>query len=42
MKDTITLMKNMLEGISSRLNDTEEYISKLENRLIEITGEEKE
>ena len=30
-------MKNTLEGINSRLNDTEEQISELEDRVIEIT-----
>ena len=32
MKDTITEMKNTLEGINSRLNDTEEQMSELEDR----------
>ena len=31
MKNTITEMKNMLKGINSRLNDSEEWISELEN-----------
>ena len=30
-------MKNTLEGINSRLNDTEKRISELENRVVEIT-----
>ena len=30
-------MKNTLEGIDSRLNDAEEQISELEDRVIEIT-----
>ena len=30
-------MKNTLEGINSRLHDTEEQISKLEDRVVEIT-----
>ena len=30
-------MKNTLEGINSRLNDAEEQISKLEDRVVEIT-----
>ena len=42
MKNTITEMKNKLEGINSRLNDTEKLISELENSLIwvEITEAE--
>ena len=32
MKNTITEMKNTLEGINSRLNDTEEQISELEDK----------
>ena len=36
-------MKNTLEGIKSRLNDTEEQISELEDRVVEITeAEQKE
>ena len=33
-------MKNKLEGINSRLNDTEEWISKLEDRVEEINDAE--
>ena len=33
-------MKNMLERISSRLNETEERISELEDRGVEITAAE--
>ena len=33
-------MKNTLEGINSRLDDTEEQISELEDRLVEITKAE--
>ena len=29
-------MKNILEGIKSRTNDTEEWISKLKGRILEI------
>ena len=36
-EETITEMKNTLEGISSRLEDAEEQISNLEDRLAEIT-----
>ena len=36
-------MKNILERLNSRLNDTKEWISKLEDRVVEITAaEEKE
>ena len=35
-------MKNTLEGINSRLNDTDKWISKLENRVVEITETEQE
>ena len=34
-------MKNTLEGISSRLNDTEEQIYKPEDRIVGITEAEK-
>ena len=37
MKYTITEMKNTLEGINSRLDDTKEQISKLEDRVMENT-----
>ena len=33
-------MKNTLEGINSRLNDIEEQISELEDRVVEITATE--
>lgn len=32
MKTVIRKMKNILKGINSRLNDTEEWISELEDR----------
>ena len=37
-------MKNILEGINSRLGDTEEQIRELEDRVVEITeaGQKKE
>ena len=38
MKNTITEMKNTLEGINSRLNDAEKEISELEDRVVEITN----
>ena len=42
MNNTITEMENTLEGINSILNDTEEWISELENRVVEITDAEQE
>ena len=33
----ISEIKNVLEGINSRLNDTEKWISELEDRVMEIT-----
>ena len=36
LKNTITKMKNTLEGISSRLDDTEEWISELKSREVKI------
>ena len=30
-------MKNILEGINSKLDDTEKWISDLEDRIVEIT-----
>ena len=40
MKNTITEMKNTLEGIISILSDTEEWISDLEDKKVEITARE--
>ena len=40
MKNTITEMKNTLKGINSIVNDTERQISKLEDRIVEITEAE--
>ena len=31
-------MKNTLEGISSRINEVEEWISEMEDRVAEITA----
>ena len=39
-EDTITEMKNTLEGINCRLNDTEELINKVEDRMVDITEAE--
>ena len=40
MQNTVVEMKNMLEGINSKWNDTEEWISGLEDRVVEITDVE--
>ena len=40
MNNTITEMKDTLEGINSRITEAEEPISKLEERMVEITAEE--
>ena len=40
MQNAITEMKNILEGINSSLNDTEERMSELEDRVVEITAAE--
>ena len=40
MNNTITEMKNTLEGINNRLTEAEERISYLEDKMVEITAEE--
>ena len=40
MTNTITEMKNTLEGISSRIPEAEERISDLEDRMVEYTASE--
>ena len=40
MNNIITEIKNTLEGTSSRITEPEEWISKLEDRVMEITAEE--
>ena len=40
MNNTITEMKNTLEGINSRITEAEERISVLEDKMVEITAEE--
>ena len=40
INSTITEMKNMLEGINSRIAEAEERISDLEDRMVEFTAEE--
>ena len=40
MNNTIIEMKNTLEGINSRITEAEEWISNLEDRMVEITTAE--
>ena len=40
MNNTITEMKNTLEGINSRITEAEEWISELEERMVEFTAKE--
>ena len=40
MQNTITEIKNSLEAINSRIREAEEQISKVEDRLVEITDAE--
>ena len=40
MNNTKTEMKNTLEGISSRITEAEEWISDLEDRMVEFTAAE--
>ena len=40
MKNTITKIKNSLEGTKSRIQDSEEPVSGVEDRLVEITDVE--
>ena len=40
MNNTITEMKNTLEGINSRITEAEERISDLEDRMVEFTAVE--
>ena len=37
MTNTINEIKNTLEGINSRITETEEQISDLEDKIVEIT-----
>ena len=39
MNNTITEIKNTLEGTNSRITEAEEWISELEDRMVEITAE---
>ena len=38
--NTITEIKNTLEGINSRISEAEEWISELEDKMVEITSED--
>ena len=38
--NTILEIRNTLEGINSRISETEEWISELEHKMVEITAEE--
>ena len=40
MQNTITEIKNSLEAANSRIQEAEEWISKVEDRLVEISDEE--
>ena len=40
MKNTITEIKNTQEGINSRITEAEEWISELEDKMVEITARE--
>ena len=37
---TITEIKNILEGLNSRISEAEEWISELEDKMMQITSEE--
>ena len=40
MKDTINEIKTSLEVINNRITEAEEWISELENKMVEITSRE--
>ena len=40
MNNTITEIKNTLEGTNSRITEAEEWINELENRMLEVTEAE--
>ena len=40
MNNTVTESKNTLEGNNSRITEAEEWISELEDKMVEITAEE--
>ena len=39
--NTITEIKNTLEGINTRISEVEEWIGELEDKMVEVTSEEK-
>ena len=39
MKNTITAIKSTFGGTNSRITEAEEWISELEDRMVEITDE---
>ena len=40
MNNTMNEMKNTVEGINSKITETEELISELEDRMVEMTAKE--
>ena len=40
INNTVTEVKNTLEGINSRITEAEKWISELEDRMVEITAME--
>ena len=40
MNNTITEIKNTLEGINGRIIEVEEWINEVEDKMVEITAEE--
>ena len=40
MNNTINEIKNSLQGINSRINEAEEWISDLEDKIVEVTTTE--
>ena len=42
MNNMITEVKNSVEGTNSRINEAEDWISELEDRMVEITAEEQD
>ena len=42
MKNIISEIKNTLEGINSRLNESEEWISEFEDKVVDNTQLEKQ
>ena len=40
MNNTMTEIKNTVDGIKSRITEAEEWISELEDRMMKITAEE--